>query len=391
MPDQSQLNPELVQSLKTRQSLLNVVKTTRTPGGQTLDWVPIESQHPEGKIAAPPPPAQTAVAEQDAEKPAKGVGFELDDPKAERGPTGTVPIARPDISVLTKKIAVQDYLSKRGSVMIKKKHPNKKPTPPDPFGYFHAMADQTAQSYGCDGYLNVWDPTVSGPGDDHSILQTWVQNYETAQLQSLEAGLTVDRALNGDTLPHLFTYYTTNSYSKDGNNLGGYNHLYSGWIQYNASVFPGIRINGTSTQGGPQFWVFIKYQLYQGNWWFGVQGSGSFIWIGYYPASLFGGSGLSNYTEWVDFGGEVYSSLANPCSTTDQMGSGRRAEDGWTHAAFERNLRLQSNTNGAMVNFNGLAETDSANKCSSDPYDIQLHMNSGTSWGSYFYVGGPAA
>jgi hypothetical protein len=44
-----------------------------------------------------------------------------------------------------------------------------------------------------------------------------------------------------------------------------------------------------------------------------------------------------------------------------------------------------------MVDFNGVAETDSANNCLSDPYDIELHMNSGTSWGSYLYVGGPVA
>jgi hypothetical protein len=220
-------------------------------------------------------------------------------------------------------------------------------------------------------------------------MQTWIQNYQKPKLQSLEAGLTVDRNLNGDTAPHIFTYYTTNGYSSDGNNQGGYNRIYNGWVQYHPTVFPGIRVNGTSTQGGGQFWIFVKYQLYQGNWWFGVQGSGNFIWIGYYPASLFNG-GLGNHVDWVGFGGEVYSSLSNPSQTKDQMGSGRRAEDGWAKAAFQRNLRNQSDTNGAMVNHNGVAQTDTANG-GANPYDIQLHMNSGSNWGSYFYVGGPSA
>jgi Neprosin len=56
-----------------------------------------------------------------------------------------------------------------------------------------------------------------------TIMQTWVQNYDNPQLQSLEAGWTVDQSLNGDWLPHLFTYYTTNDYSQDGDFLGGYN------------------------------------------------------------------------------------------------------------------------------------------------------------------------
>ena len=32
--------------------------------------------------------------------------------------------------------------------------------------------------------------------------------------------------------------------------------------------------------------ITLKYQLYQGNWWFQVQG----IWLGYYPATLFQGT-----------------------------------------------------------------------------------------------------
>ena len=35
-------------------------------------------------------------------------------------------------------------------------------------------------------------------------------SYGEFGLQSLEAGWTVDNSLNGDWIPHLFTYYTTN-------------------------------------------------------------------------------------------------------------------------------------------------------------------------------------
>ena len=397
--DQNQLNPELVNWLKARKASLKIVKTTTTPSGQTIDWVPIESQHPTGKIATAPPAELAKVRVEDAQRQVKPVSFELDDASIERGPAGTVPILRPDLSRLTKTVSLKDYLTKRGGRKVNKKRPNQKPTDPDPAGYFHNIDNQNGTFYGWDGYLNVWDPAINTPSgsEDHSILQVWLQNYSKGT-QSLEGGWTVDQGLNGDTQPHIFTYYTTNNYTKDGDNLGGYNRQHKGWVQYSgpsttgSTVFPGIRINGTSVYGGTQYDVSMKFQLYQEpnssdvNWWVAVQG----IWMGYYPASLYNG-GLGVNVEWIGVGGEVYSGLANPEKTKDQMGSGHHASGGWTKAAFLRNLRNQSNMNGSMVINNGYATSDAAVSGGSDPYTIQMDMESGSSWGSYFYVGGPAA
>jgi hypothetical protein len=278
---------------------------------------------------------------------------------------------------------------------VNKNRTNYKPTDPNPAGYFHATSSQWANVYGCEARLNVWDPRIdipSSPGDDHSISQTWLQNYQTPQVQSIEAGLTVDTGLNGDSDNHLFTYYTTDGYTKDGNNLGGYNRMYQGWIQYHASIYPGIAFNGSSVRGGAQLELGIKFQLYQGNWWFGVNynGSNSWIWIGYYPGSLFN-NGLNDHAQWVSFGGEVYSALPNPCNTTDQMGSGTQAAGGYDVAAYQRNLRNQSDSAGTTVNFNGIAEVDAAaSNCSVNNYTIMCYMDSGSSWGSYQYYGGPS-
>ena len=391
--DQTKLNPELTQFLAARQSALKISKTTTTPSGQTLDWIPIESQDPAGKIASAPPAMTMPVRTADNEKPIKAVSLELDDPKVERGPAGTVPLARLDISNLTRTFALTDFLNKSGGLLVNKDRPNKKPTDPNPAGYFHETDSQSVKAYGADGFLSVWDPKIdlpSAPGDDHSILQFWLQNYDKPQLQSIEGGWTVDQNLNGDSSPHVFTYYTTNGYTADGNNQGGYNSQYSGWVQYSNSVFPGIRINGSSTYGGPQYDISMKFQLYreptngQLNWWIAVQG----VWMGYYPASLFNG-GVGNDVEWIGSGGEVFSSLSNPATTQDQMGSGWQAQCGWTRAAFLRNLRNQSDLNGTMVNDNGVGVSDIATKTGADPYTIQMFMNSGGSWGSYFYLGGP--
>jgi hypothetical protein len=445
---QSKPNPELSDWLATRQGLLKVDKTTTTSGGQILDWIPMDSQTGE-KIATPPPAASPAEGSrvtmkgngrgakgdagrsgakadagrstvedssrgtrEDASRSGVGdmsramedssrsladilkrteyVRFDTGEP----GPEGHVPVLRPDLSRLPRNIDLKEVFAKRGGLRVNVNRRNKQPTDPNPAGYFHATSAESAKVYGCDAWLNVWDPQValpSSPGDDHSISQTWLQNYDKPQLQSIEAGLTVDVALNGDTDNHLFTYYTTNGYTADGNGLGGYNRLNSGWIQYHPSIFPGIRVNGSSAANGAQLELGIKFQLWQGNWWFGINNneSGPWIWIGYYPAGLFNG-GLGNYAEWVSFGGEVYSALANPCNSRDQMGSGVQASGGWEHAAYQRNLHNQTDTNGGMADFSGLPEVDAAaSNCVSNDYTIQCFMNSGSSWGSYQYYGGP--
>ncbi len=412
--DKLQLNPALVQWLNARQSALKIVKTTTTPSGQTIDWVPIESQHPSGKIASPPvaalahtAPTEIARAEEsmkavdalkrpvavEDKQEVGAVTFEFDNPGVERGPAGTVPILRPDISRFRQDVSIEQLHRKLGGLKVNAGRPSGGPTDPDPAGYFHDTDSQSIKCYGWDGRFSMWDPTINNPngaGNDHSILQVWLQNYSKPQLQSIEGGWTVDNSLNGDTQPHVFTYYTTNGYSADGDNKGGYNMLNKGFVQYSSSVFPGIRINGASTYGGSQLEISMKFQLYKEpnnndvNWWVSVQG----VWMGYYPASLFNG-GIGDHVDWCGSGGEVYSSLSNPETTLDQMGSGHQASAGWTKAAFLRLLRTQSDMAGNMANNNGTGTSDAAVSGGANPYTIDMHMNSGSSWGSYFYLGGP--
>ncbi len=397
--DQQKLNPELTHWMESRQRGLKIIHTTRTPSGQTIDWVPIESQHPSGKIASPPPGSLFPSREQHRERPVAAARFEFDDPAVERGPAGTVPIVRPDLSKLKRTIPLRDFLTKRGSAHANRARPNRSPADPNPAGYFHDTDSQNATVYGWDGWINVWDPAINEPfgsGTDHSILQVWLQNYDTGTTHSIEGGWTVDELLNGDTHPHVFTYYTNNGYGGDGDNKGSYNSLYKGWVQYSSpsttgqTLFPGIRINNPSTFGGTQTNISMKFQLYREpgtntlNWWVALDG----IWMGYYPATLFP-NGLAGHASWVGCGGEIFSDLSNPASSTDQMGSGWQAAAGWTKAAFLRNLRNQTDLAGTMTDNNGTATTDIATARGTDPYTIQMAMKSGSSWGSYFYVGGP--
>ena len=97
--DQGLLNAQLAEQLTERQKSLQIVKTTTSPSGQLLDWVPIESQVPGGKIATPPPLAAARV--DPLQRKSRPVTFELDASTVERGGAGTVPVVRPDISRLS--------------------------------------------------------------------------------------------------------------------------------------------------------------------------------------------------------------------------------------------------------------------------------------------------
>src|SRR6185312_13602187 len=120
-------NREISDWFRQRHSRRTIVKTTTTHGGETLDWIPIESQHPRGRIATPPPPIEPHTLT-DAEL--AHATFELDHPHAERGPSGTVPILRKRLHMVGKDVALKDYLSKRGGLLANRQRRNQQPTDP---------------------------------------------------------------------------------------------------------------------------------------------------------------------------------------------------------------------------------------------------------------------
>jgi len=371
------------------------VVTTTTRSGRLLDWIPIESQVPDGRVATPPPaPHRRRQAPSVRPGPASSAphaaSFELYDPDAPRGPEGTVPVLR---DLITHHDRVKRRgADKKGFDLRQVAHRADRvvtdggPHDPDPFGYYHASSFQSGTIFGCSANIAVYTPAVSSNPGDHSLMQLGLLNYDLPkpnQPQSLEAGWTVDVGLNGNANPHLFTYYTINGYQLDSNGTGGYNQQFKGWVQVDTHVYPGAAINGTSVIGGQQIEVSIRYQLFQMNWWLEVQG----IWLGYYPATLFDPTGfppraLSDHASKVGFWGEVDSQLADPTTTTDQMGSGQFGEAGWQHACYERNLEVQTDV-GTPSDFNGVASAED-----SSYYDIVQTMRSGTNWGSYFFAGG---
>lgn len=203
----------------------------------------------------------------------------------------------------------------------------------------------------------------------------------TKGLQTVEAGHQEYRDLYGDWVPHLFVYYTTNGYASSGDNVGGYNRDVAGWIQYSSSLYPGALFNPLSSFGGAQYQISVRYQLWQGNWWLQINGS----WIGYYPAGLFDNPGLQASATRADWYGEIIDSASYSDTTTTAMGSGLFPTAGWQYAAYMNNLTYQSDTSGTMHDYTPATAWASRPGC----YNIESHFASGTSWGSYFWWGGP--
>lgn len=365
-----------------RKSRMEIVATTKTVSGQILDWISIESQVSKGKIAQPPPLTELKSFSKDKRK-IKFTTFELEHKDAKRGPSGTVPVLRKDISKIIYNKTLNDFLSKHGKPTrthyIDGIHPFEQPEVGSPHDY--AATSQNVTCYGGEGYISAYDP-FTWYSDEFSLGQIAIIRGSGNGMQTVEAGHQEYRDLYGDWVPHLFVFYTTNNYTSQGDNKGGYNRDVDGWIQYSSTVFPGAISSPLSSPGGAQYNMFIKYQLYQGNWWLRCNDN----WIGYYPASLFSTSGLRTQGDNIQFFGEIVDASDHNTATKTDMGSGYWAENRWPWAAFQRNLMSQSKADGTMSAYNGTAWATDSNE-----YDIESHMNSGSSWGSYFWWGGPGA
>ncbi len=127
----------------------------------------------------------------------------------------------------------------------------------------------------------------------------------------------------------------------------------------------------------------MKFQLFDGNWWFMAGDK----WIGYYPGQLYAAGFLGNHSNAVVFMGEVYDSEEVPGPTSTTMGSGYWAGSQWPWAAYQRNLRVQVGGDGSMEDYN----PNSLVVNSPSMYDLEAHMLSGSEWGSYQWLGGPGA
>jgi hypothetical protein len=339
-----------------KRTALNVVQTTYTDA-HTLDWIPIESQ---GTIASPPPPRPQYTN--------NTLTPELEAPGAVKGPAGTVPVPRMSA----------EYLARAAPKQTPSSSPSKEKSKRQYSGdHWYVSSNQGVNNIGGYAVFSLFDAFVDA--NDFSLLQTCVGTSS----QTLEAGWInyPDQVAQ----PHLFTYYNTNGYTQQGNGLGGWNQDVTGWVQYSSTIFPGTVFTPTSVIGGAQHEISIEYLLYESNWWLGINGN----WIGYYPASLFsagatsGTVSLETASDNILYYGEIAQS-EGPLTTTD-MGSGEFGTAGSGQAAYIHNMEYTDPTSAAQYYTAGFWASDTSR------YNFLSYPNSGTSWGSYVYLGGPGA
>src|SRR4029453_14766041 len=81
---------ELLEYLEGRRGRVQIVKTTPPPRGQSIGWIPIKSQPPQGRIATPPPNLVRRTPKPDGKRKDRIAIPELEIKGVERGPSGTV-------------------------------------------------------------------------------------------------------------------------------------------------------------------------------------------------------------------------------------------------------------------------------------------------------------
>jgi hypothetical protein len=281
----------------------DVTTQTTTPAGDRVDWVPVESQ----TDGAPAEPPSLDDAGDIPERPTLAAARTLLAPDVEQGPPGTVPVLRKNVDTMRPVGNLQDYLAKglHPRLILPPDNPN---PPATGAAHEYAHAWQFVTNYGTEGYINTWKPYVQW-SNEFSLGQLWTVRGSGTGLQTLEVGSQTYKDIYGDWSPHLFIYYTTNSYTNGGDNLGGYNTDVKGWVQVGTSSFPGMRV-AESIDGGDQYDLYIKVQLFHGNWWVRIGAE----WMGYYPASLYNDGGLRSMSDRADWGGETVDDTTNHTS-----------------------------------------------------------------------------
>ena len=159
--DQRAATREIVAHFEARLKGLEVVATTRTAGGQTLDWVKMESQVKGGKIATPPEISKWPSFKNGKMNP-QLCEFELCQAGAKLGPEGTVPILRKEVKKLPRRRSLQDILSKSGRpVKLLRIAKDLEVAMPTTSGHVYAYSSQSGTFYGGDGSLGLFDPYLA--------------------------------------------------------------------------------------------------------------------------------------------------------------------------------------------------------------------------------------
>jgi hypothetical protein len=115
--------------------------------------------------------------------------------------------------------------------------------------------------------------------------------------------------------------------------------------------------------------------------------AGNFEAVGYYPTSIYKGGQLATNSGLIEYGGEVARKTGD---VWPQMGSGAQATAGWQYAAYQNTIfYIPKDVDDGVGVWASLTTIDEAlASCFTIDY---VSANSGSTWGTYIFFGGPGA
>ncbi|MFC5741358.1 neprosin family prolyl endopeptidase [Dyella tabacisoli] len=291
---------------------------------------------------------------------------------------GTIPMRRITLKELSRFPTLRDYFQKApdGAEHV----PSKTVYPPSAVAHKYAYTYQYVNNTGQTDTINLWSPYVdTGLGEIFSLAQSWTIAY-TPVLQTAEVGWQNYPGLYGNQSARLFIYWTADGYGS----TGCYNLSCGAFVQVNGSWFIGGPFANYSTVGGAQYEFTAQFYLFQGNWWLGLGSPSGITWVGYYPGSIYGSGPMRTNAQLLEFGSESVGSNPWP-----PEGSGYYASNGWSYAAYQRQLYYWDYPNANAI-WDSLTVAQPSPSC----YTIAGPYWGGYTpptnyWGTYFYFGGP--
>ncbi|KAK0713742.1 hypothetical protein B0T26DRAFT_648799 [Lasiosphaeria miniovina] len=234
----------------------------------------------------------------------------------------------------------------------------------------YARAIDTVLNFGGNAWMNLWSPSGY-----FSISQHWY--VVNVPHQTVEGGWAVNHQ-KWDGRARLFIYWTADDYQ----HTGCWNLDCAGFVQTSNKWYLGGPFDRYSVYAGGQVGFELQWKLYKGNWWLFLKANNGYESVGYYPAKIYGNGPITKHADYAKWGGETA-----PDSSYGQMGSGHFPAEGFGKAAYQNNIftipRDESGGYGVQAALSSLHITKPS--C----YTIATTPRSGSSWGSYFYFGGP--
>uniref|UniRef100_A0ACD5ZEP7 Uncharacterized protein n=1 Tax=Avena sativa TaxID=4498 RepID=A0ACD5ZEP7_AVESA len=230
--------------------------------------------------------------------------------------------------------------------------------------------------YGTRAIISVYEPKVKKDCKDLSASGLNINSGpEGGQADTIGAGYSVSPSLSGDGYARFHVAWDEGVLNKSC-----YDLTCPGFVQICHNFGLGERLQPVSVYNGSQYviTILIFKDPNTKNWWL--------IWgeektpIGYWPNSLF--TYIKDKGSYAFWGGHV----SGPTASTDspQIGSGHFASEGYSKAAFIKNIKIVDGNN-TLVNpgdKKALAGTTSLSKFTVDGYEIDKD-------GMHTFYGGP--